>query len=250
MLTLFEHLYLLGQPFLPYQLMRVRRDIKTLTALYPSPVRLLDVGARESHYTIGVSADIVLVDLPRETSLQYQLNLGVTDQLLAQLQNRRSNVREYLVQDFLGADLPVAAFDVVTAIEVIEHVRADQAFVRKASDLLRPGGAFYLTTPNGAAVSNRNPDHVRHYTAGELQALLLSVFSTATVKHGEIKTAWRNRGLQHVWKPNQPVTMAGSWMANLINRVENWCIVPTPLNSARLFATARKANAHAQIGRA
>lgn len=39
-------------------------------------------------------------------------------------------------------------YDVVTCMEVIEHLQDPLREVRKAFDLLRPGGIFYFTTPN------------------------------------------------------------------------------------------------------
>jgi SAM-dependent methyltransferase len=203
-------------------------------------VRLLDVGARKSHYTIGLDAAVVLLDVPRETDVQRKLGLGTTDALLAQIQRRRSNIKAYRVQEFLAADLPPASFDLVAAIEVIEHVAEDRRFVKQAFGLLKPGGVLYLTTPNGTAIPNTNPDHVRHYTAHSMEDLLLSQFPRADVETGEITTACWQRGL-YVWRPRQPVAMAVSVVANLFNRLENWWIRPTPHNTARLFATAWKA---------
>lgn len=238
-LTLFEWLYVLGQPFVSQHMARVRRDIKALTARYASPTKLLDVGARKSHYTIGVAAKVVLLDLPRETSLQNELHLGVTDHVLGQLQERRSNVRDYLVGDFFDLTLPVGAFEIVTAIEVIEHIVEDRRFVEKASRLLGPGGSFYLTTPNGATMPNSNPDHVRHYTAEELRALLLSCFPRVSVEHGEVMTPCWSRGLGW-WRPTQPLMMSRSLLANFINRLENRWMSSTTSNCARLFAVAWK----------
>lgn len=238
-LTPFEWLYLAGQPFLSYHLVRVRSDIKALVSSFPSPVRLLDVGARTSHYTIGLKAEVYLLDVPRETAVQRTLGLGVTDEMLTQLRRRRSNVREYWVQDFFKVNLPYELFDVVTAVDVIEHVQEDRKFVEKAWHLLKPGGALYLTTPNGTTIPNRNPDHIRHYTAEELEALLRLVFPRVEVKYGEVKTACWRLGLGF-WKPKRPLTMAVSLVANLVNQVENLAIAATASNSARLLATAWK----------
>ena len=122
---------------------------------------------------------------------------------------------------------------------MVEHVQEDERFVEKAFGLLKPQGALYLTTPNGAAIPNTNPDHVRHYTADELAARLLSPFARVEVNHGEITTACWRRGM-YVWRPRQPAAMAVALLANLFNRLENGWIRPTPHNSARLFATAYK----------
>lgn len=49
---------------------------------------------------------------------------------------------------FEEIDLPHAAFDVVYAGHVLEHVADPVAFVAKAYDILKPGGVFLLFTPN------------------------------------------------------------------------------------------------------
>jgi len=54
--------------------------------------------------------------------------------------------------DFDGSDfaseLGVASFDLVTAVEVIEHVESPIGFLRNISRLLTPGGVAVITTPN------------------------------------------------------------------------------------------------------
>lgn len=164
---------------------KVRSDLKSIIRAYRqaghSEITLLDVGARKSHYTIGLQARVVLLDVPRKSEIQNQLNLGVTDDMLIQLKKRRSNVYDYILQDFTANDLPDASFDIVTAIEVIEHVQDDYKFVQEAFRVLKPGGMFYLTTPNGIAQAKTNPDHIRHYTARELEKLLSAFFDEVVV---------------------------------------------------------------------
>ena len=57
------------------------------------------------------------------------------------------NVR-YSVNDGEGLDFPDASFDVVTCLEVIEHVRRPTALLAELARVLRPGGTLVLTCPS------------------------------------------------------------------------------------------------------
>jgi len=50
-------------------------------------------------------------------------------------------------------DLPGRRFDLVTSMEVIEHVANPAAFVAGLADALAPGGLMILSTPNRTALS-------------------------------------------------------------------------------------------------
>lgn len=198
-------------------------------------LQLLDVGARKSHYTIGLPADVTLMDVPRESEVQEQLHLGASPEVLA-ISKRRSNVLNYLLQDITCCDLPDDSFDVITAIEVIEHVEADKAFVEATHRLLRPGGILYLTTPNGVAVRNTNPDHVRHYTRQELRALLQSCFGEVQVDFVGRRSRYRRWGLRS-WSPRDPFGTLTSMAGNVVNRFEK---IRTPVEAAHLLGWAVK----------
>ena len=58
------------------------------------------------------------------------------------------------VQTDLNNQLPLAdeSFDVIVAIEVIEHLENPRAMIRELKRLLRPGGYIILSTPNNESV--------------------------------------------------------------------------------------------------
>lgn len=56
-----------------------------------------------------------------------------------------------------SADIPSCSFDCVFAIYVLEHVADDVAFLQTVERVLKPGGAFYFITPNGATILLRSP---------------------------------------------------------------------------------------------
>ncbi|MGH9672187.1 MAG: methyltransferase domain-containing protein [Bryobacteraceae bacterium] len=80
-----------------------------------------------------------------------------------------------------------AAFDLVVAFEVIEHLAAWPDFLREARRLLSPHGQFVVSTPNKAyyqdsrGVSGPNPFHEHEFTFGEFSAALGEVFPQVTL---------------------------------------------------------------------
>lgn len=70
---------------------------------------------------------------------------------------------------------PRQSFDVVTMIEMLEHVPNPQDFLQSATRWLRPGGMLYLTTPNAKSLNQRllglewsvvsPPEHLAIWTA-------------------------------------------------------------------------------------
>lgn len=145
--------------------------------------RLLDVGGRRSNCTVGLGAEVWISDLPRERAIQETLDLGATDEMRSAVLRRRSNVKEYLYDDMTVTRLPMSYFDAVSAIEVIEHVEDDEQFVRNIARVLRPGGWFVMTTPNGDWKPVPYGDHKRHYTAAQLSSLLSRYFSEVRIQY-------------------------------------------------------------------
>lgn len=91
----------------------------------------------------------------------------------AQERYARPNV-EFELGDVQALDRPDSSFDVVCAFEVIEHLADQEAFIREARRVLRPGGTFLLSTPmvSDNARAPKSPHHTRELAPADLEGLL------------------------------------------------------------------------------
>src|SRR5215471_15629522 len=216
----FEFGYLCAEPFLPPLMKLVRKRLRILSKGSSGPLQMLDVGGRKSHYTIGVHADVTVTDLPRESDLQHQLNLGLNEPIIQQAKRRRTNISRILLDDMTHSQLPDESFDCVVAVEVLEHVELDADFVREVHRVLKTNGVFLMTTPNGDFVVNRNPDHKRHYHRLQLADLLGTCFDDVTVDYAVRGGRYRRWGRQS-WSPKRPYLTALSMLGNVLNTIES-----------------------------
>ena len=70
-------------------------------------------------------------------------------------------------QPDFATSLGVNSFDIVTAIEVIEHVESPIGFLRNVRRLLSPTGIAVLTTPNVDCL----PARIKHLRYGKIRAM-------------------------------------------------------------------------------
>jgi SAM-dependent methyltransferase len=216
----FEWFYLFLQPvYLPLH-RQVRRELLGITKRFNGSREILDVGGRKSHYTIGLAANITISDLPRESAIQHQLSLGINDTIIQSTLNRRSNVRRIVFDDMASSSLPDGAFDCVVAVEVLEHVERDADFVGHVQRVLKPGGVFLMTTPNGDYLKKPNADHKRHYTRRQLTGLLSEYFDECRVQYAIKGGTFHRWGLKG-WSPKRLHKTALSMLGNFVNSFES-----------------------------
>lgn len=206
----------MAEPFLPPLYKQVRQRLLAMVEPNGRRPALLDVGGRKSPYTIGVPARVTIIDLPRESEIQESLHLGISDDISAQVKKRRSNIAEIVVGDMTCSDLADDAFDFVVSVEVLEHVEADETFVSEVRRVLKPGGTFLMTTPNGDWVENKNPDHKRHYRKSQLESLLARHFACVSVDYAVVGGRFRTMGLRS-WSVKRPLSTVGSIVGNVVN---------------------------------
>lgn len=77
-------------------------------------------------------------------------------------------------------------FDLITALDVIEHIEDDAAAVDAMVGMLRPGGTLLLTVPASMKLwdeHDRMNHHFRRYTASDLRGLLAGRAAEVRVRH-------------------------------------------------------------------
>lgn len=216
MMKPFELTYLLLTPVIAPLQRIVRRRLTELVKELPQRPCILDVGGRKSHYTIGVPGDITISDLPRVSNVQKALHLGINDDIMKSTLARRSNVQAVVYDDMSRSKLADASFDCVVSVEVLEHVEEDAAFAQNVARVLKPGGFFFMTTPNGESVQHNNPDHKRHYTREQLRAVLAPYFHRVEIEYAIVGGRYRRWGLKS-WTPRQPINTLKSMAGNFMN---------------------------------
>lgn len=129
---------------------------------YPRP-RVLDIGC-------GTGFNLHTL---RELGVHDAVGLDVSSTALAHCRTRHLPL---LVQGD-GARLPFRphSFDIVLALDVIEHIQDDRAALNGLLEILRPGGRLVLFTPAFGflwSAQDRVSHHFRRYTAPELRTKL------------------------------------------------------------------------------
>lgn len=242
-MKMYETGRLLLEPVLPplYRQFRARLRKIIKTNFAPALPQILDVGGRKSPYTIGLPARITVIDLPRSSEVQNELHLGINQQIINQIKERRSNIEEIIFGDMTNSDFPDAIFDVVVSVEVLEHVEEDERFVSEVSRVLKKGGIFLMTTPNGDWVENKNPDHKRHYKKEQLKQILEKHFDDVAVDYAIVGGRYRKMGLKS-WSLNHPITIASSIFGNVVNSIQSSgeALKDKAEGTHHLIATARK----------
>jgi SAM-dependent methyltransferase len=99
---------------------------------------------------------------------------------------RNVNYPEY---DLCEKPIDVAAFDIVIAEQVLEHVLWPYRAVRNVIETLRPGGVFVVTTPFLIPIHEHPFDCSRWSETGLKQLLVESGFSSGAIVTG----SWGNR---------------------------------------------------------
>jgi 2-polyprenyl-3-methyl-5-hydroxy-6-metoxy-1,4-benzoquinol methylase len=135
----------------------------------------------------------------------------VEPDLEARAQLAARGLPAYSTLETLKAGSPTARFDLVTAIEVVEHLEDPAGYLRLLRELMSPEGLLLLTTPNFRSLrarlqghrweQYRNPTHLFYFTPQSLERVIRAAGFSSMERlrsqvvypaHGVLR-----RGLQH-----------------------------------------------------
>jgi len=145
-----------------------RAFLARVLALRPAGGRLLDVGCAFG-FLLGVAGELGFE--------AYGLDLNTDAVSVA-----RREFGDRVHAGVLGPDaFPGLAFDVVTLIDVLEHVPDPRALLNAAAGVLRARGVLAAVLPNAASLARRllgrrwphyAPEHLYHWTPAALRRFL------------------------------------------------------------------------------
>jgi SAM-dependent methyltransferase len=107
---------------------------------------------------------------------------------------------EFVALDATALPFADDSFDTVCSFETIEHVDAPEALVREAARVLRPTGAFLVSTPRAAETTHApdNPHHRIELSRADFERLLHESFFQVEL-YGESRPQTRlHRALQRL----------------------------------------------------
>jgi 2-polyprenyl-3-methyl-5-hydroxy-6-metoxy-1,4-benzoquinol methylase len=152
--------------------------------------RAIDIGSLERSRMLDVGCDTgAFMQIAHDLYGVDPIGIDVSEAAVAEVKKRGI---EAFATDLEHAPSELSDFNIITAIDLIEHVVDPRSFLMSAYRRLRPGGVIYLETPNaqsviynvGAAVcgvTSARPrtvferlfpeQHVQYFTARSLSSL-------------------------------------------------------------------------------
>jgi SAM-dependent methyltransferase len=180
-----------AEPLTPAFSARVREAIgwRWKFGVVPRAKRLFGVADEQwARVVMNRETDRFMRGLPRQSMKLLEIS-GTADSKWRDFGFASYQATLYPQYDVCAAPLSQAAWDVLVAEQVLEHVERPRAAVRNIHDMLVPGGWFVVTTPFLLRVHAYPGDFSRWTEQGLRQLLVEGGFDDARIVSG----AWGNR---------------------------------------------------------
>jgi SAM-dependent methyltransferase len=123
---------------------------------------------------IGCSSGYLLRDLKKEFPLADIVGSDIVTKPLYKLGDTMHGI-PLLQMDLLQCPFPDNQFDVVIALNVLEHIEDDITAIQKMEKLLKPGGVLIIEVPQGRNLYDYYDAHLKHFRRYEKHELLQKI---------------------------------------------------------------------------
>jgi SAM-dependent methyltransferase len=151
-------------------LLRADEDGRAVQLTMSQAIPLTEVAARDqsTFLELGCGTAGLTRTLGSKFGTAVALDADIDRMMLAQKACEESGLRNAILICAYGEQMPFApgTFDLISAVEVLEHVTSQEQFLRSIHRTLKAGGSLYLTTPNRHSLG-REP-HVMLWGVGFL----------------------------------------------------------------------------------
>jgi 2-polyprenyl-3-methyl-5-hydroxy-6-metoxy-1,4-benzoquinol methylase len=175
-------------------------DLRAIMHLHPPPGRVLDVGCGVGGTMRGLLA------------AGYDCRGVEVSEFAAAF--ARQHGYDVSCGDFLELDSEPDAFDVVVAIEVLEHVADPRAFIEKVYTVLKPGGLFYYTTGNFRWFALQR----RLFGRAVMDLYLTPEEHIYFLSTRDMRTYFRNAGFSTIFTPRLPFNKDSAVLLRMLRR--------------------------------
>jgi len=101
---------------------------------------------------------------------------------------REKTKAEVIVGDFMSAGLDGRLFDVITLLDLIEHLPNPLSALKRCHKLLKPGGYIVVYTPNHSSLIVRFADVLYRISAGRVANPITEIFDLTHVTFFDLQT--------------------------------------------------------------
>jgi SAM-dependent methyltransferase len=159
-------------------------------ARYCREKRVLDAGCGVGYgsgYLGGIASSVTGVDIDGD-AVEYASGRYGSERV----EFRRMDVADLEFED--------AAFDVVVSFETIEHLPDRETYLREVARVLRPDGAYVVSTPQAPRTTHSpaNPFHHVEYDRGDFEQLLRAHFDEVELYGQRRRQTARHRLLRRL----------------------------------------------------
>lgn len=157
-----------------------------------------NIGYRAEILDMGCGAGFLSNDLALAGHKVTGIDLSTSSLKVAENRDKTKSVR-YLQGDVYQVPFPRESFDVVTSMDLLEHVSDPQKVIREATRVLRPGGLFFYNTFHKNPLSwlvvikgmewfvKNTPDHYHVYSLFISPKKLKGMLEEAGLEHMQIR---------------------------------------------------------------